>query len=125
MGSESPNTRFQTLALAASTWICDGLFTSNFDLRMPLADTIIWIDQPRLVCLARAIGRVFRHRRAPRLDMAEGCRETLDFAFYRFIWSYERQVLPRLLEALATHGAHARQIRLRRDREIARFLAQA
>ena len=112
-------------ALTAPAWICDGNFGSTWDVRMPLADTIVWIDQPRLVCLIRAICRVFQYRRAPRPDMAEGCRETLDFAFYRFIWIYDRQVRPRLLEALATHGAHARQVLLRNDREIAAFLSEA
>lgn len=31
-------------ALQAPAWICDGNFTSSYDLRMPYADTIIWIE---------------------------------------------------------------------------------
>ena len=112
-------------ALAAPAWICDGNFGSTWDIRMPLADTIIWIDQPRHVCLTRAIFRVFQYRSARRPDMAPGCREALDLAFYRFIWTYNRKVRPRLVETMATHGAHARQVRLRNDREIAAFLAEA
>lgn len=112
-------------ALAGPAWICDGNFGSSWDLRMPLSDTIVWIDQPRALCLARAIWRMITYRKGGRPDIAEGCPETLDFAFYRFIWTYDRKVKPKLEAALATHGAHARVVRLRNDREIASFLAQA
>lgn len=111
--------------LSGPAWICDGDFAGTWDLRMPLADTIVWIDQPRVVCLWRAIWRVVTWRGGGRPDMAEGCGEKLDLAFYRFIWTYDEKVRPRLEAALATHGALARQVRLRSDREIADFLAEA
>ena len=112
-------------ALLTPAWICDGNFGSNWDLRMPLSDTIIWIDQPRALCLFRAVWRMIRYRGGGRPDIAEGCPETFDLAFYRFIWSYDRQIKPRLEAALATYGAHANRVRLRSDREITAFLAQA
>jgi adenylate kinase family enzyme len=112
-------------ALAAPAWICDGNFTGTFELRMSYADTIIWIDQPRLLCLVRAMRRVFIYPYGVRSDMAEGCREKVDFDFYRFIWAYNEKVRPRLEAALASHGSHARVVRLRNDREIAAFLAAA
>jgi adenylate kinase family enzyme len=112
-------------ALAAPTWVCDGNFGGSWHLRMPLADTIVWIDQPAWLCLLRAILRVFQYREGSRPDMAHGCRETLDFKFYRFILTYDRKVRPRLEAALAQHGAQARIVRLRSDREIGAFLAQA
>src|SRR3954463_7237368 len=49
-------------ALRGDAWICDGNFTSNYHVRMPLADTIVWIDQPRLLCLFRAVRRVLTYR---------------------------------------------------------------
>ena len=106
-------------------WISDGNFGGSWDLRMPLADTIIWIDQPAWLCLVRAISRVVEYRDGVRPDMAEGCRESVDFKFYHFILTYQRKVAPKLEAALATHGAHARIVRLKNDREIADFLAQA
>ena len=112
-------------ALSGPAWICDGDFAGTWDVRMPLADTVIWLDQPRVVCLWRAIWRVVTWRGGGRADMAEGCSEKLDLAFYRFIWTYHEKVRPRLEAALATHGARARQVRLRSDREIAGFLAGA
>lgn len=110
-------------ALAAPQWICDGNFGSTYDLRMPLADTIIWIDRPRLQCLYRAIRRAITYSRGGRPDMAPGCRETIDLKFYRFIWTFDAAIRPRLEAALAEHGSHARLERLRCDDEVARFLA--
>lgn len=112
-------------ALAAPAWVCDGNFGGSWHLRMPLADTIVWIDQPAWLCVFRAIRRVFRYREGARPDMAEGCRETIDLEFYRFILTYGRKVRPRLEAALVQHGAHARIVRLRNDREIDAFVAQA
>jgi adenylate kinase family enzyme len=112
-------------ALAAPSWICDGNFTSTFGMRMALSDTIVWIDQPRWLCLFRAIWRAITYRDGGRPDMAEGCREKIDFAFYHFIWTYDARVKPKLLAALAEHGVHARLAHLRSDRDIAAFLAQA
>lgn len=112
-------------ALAGEAWVCDGNFGGSWDLRMPLADTIVWIDQPPWLCLVRAIWRVVKYRHGTRPDMAEGCRETIDLTFYGFILTYNRKVRPRLEAALATHGAHARRVRLRSDREIAAFLEDA
>lgn len=110
---------------AGEAWIADGNFGGSWPLRMPAADTIIWIDQPPWLCLLRAIWRVAQYRDATRPDMAEGCRESIDFKFYHFILTYDRKVRPRLERALAEHGAHARIVRLRSDREIDAFVAQA
>jgi adenylate kinase family enzyme len=110
-------------ALSGPEWVCDGNFGGSFDLRMPLADTIVWIDQPPWLCLIRAMRRIVTGRIHGRPDMAEGCQESVDFAFYGFILTYNRQQQPRLQAALAQYGAHARVVRLRSDREIGDFLA--
>jgi adenylate kinase family enzyme len=125
---ESDNAEFRARcaeAAAGPEWVIDGNFGSTWDLRMPAADTIVWIDQPAWLCLARAIWRAVTYRDGGRPDMAEGCREKVDFKFYAYIWTYDAKVRPRLEAALREHGAHARLARLRSDREIADFLAQA
>lgn len=125
---ESDRTEFRARtaeALVGPDWVCDGNFTSSYDQRMPLADTIVWIDQPTLLCLGRAMWRVIAYRHGGRPDMAEGCQENFDLAFYGWIIGYNRTVRPKLEAALAEHGAHAAVHRLRSDREIADFLAQA
>lgn len=110
-------------ALAGDAWICDGNFSGSWDLRMPRADTIVWLAPPRLVCLWRAVTRRFRYsKRRRRPDMAQGCDETIDLAFYRFIWTYDSDVAPKLQAALDTYGRHARLVRLASDRDVSGFL---
>ena len=110
-------------ALSGDAWICDGNFRGTWDLRMPLADTVVWLTPPRLVCLWRAVTRVFAYnRRRRRPDMAEGCDEKIDLAFYRYIWTYDARVAPQLEAALQRHAGHARIVRLANDRQVDAFL---
>lgn len=106
-------------------WVCDGNFSSSFDASMARADTIVWIDQSPLLCLARAIWRIVVYRRGDRPDMAEGCDESIDLKFYGYILGFRRNYHPLIEAGLAAHGAHARLIRLKNDREIDAFVAQA
>ncbi len=109
-------------AAAGDRWVIDGNFSNTFDLRLPRADTIIVIEQPRWRCLWGAVKRWWSWRGRTRPDLAPGCPEKIDPEFYLYIWNFDRDVKPRLEAALAEHGAHARLIRLRSDRQIAAFL---
>lgn len=110
-------------AVAEDRWIVDGNFSRTFDLRLPRADTVVWVDQPRRVCLWRAFRRTLTLFGETRADLAPGCPEKIDPAFYRFIWNFKRTHDAMIEEALARDAAHARVFRLRSDREIASFLA--
>lgn len=71
-------------ALTTEAWICEGNYARRtFDLRLPSADLIIWLDTPRLSCLRRVIVRSVLNR--PRPDLPAGCREQLDQAFLDFL----------------------------------------
>jgi len=111
-------------ALASPAWICDGNFAATFDLRMPLADAIVWLDQPPLLCLFRAMRRVVTGRIHGRPDMADGCAEAVDLGFYAYILTFHRKQRPKIEAALAKYAAPGALHRLRSDREIAAFLAQ-
>src|SRR3954464_11046350 len=46
--------REHVIALSAtSDWVMDGNYSSTFDIRMPRADTLIWLDYPRATYLRR------------------------------------------------------------------------
>ena len=71
-------------ALTTEAWICEGNYARRtFDLRLPSADLIIWLDTPRLSCLRRVIVRSVLNRPCP--DLPAGCREQLDQAFLDFL----------------------------------------
>ncbi|MEQ8281910.1 MAG: topology modulation protein [Parvibaculum sp.] len=110
-------------AVAEDRWVIDGNFSRTFDLRLPRADTIVWVDQPRRICLWRAFRRTLTLFGETRADLAPGCPEKFDPAFYRFIWNFKRTHDAMMEEALARDAAHAKQFRLRSDAEISAFLA--
>ena len=43
--------------VARDKWVIDGNYSNTWDLRMPRADTIVWMDLPRRVCLWRVFRR--------------------------------------------------------------------
>lgn len=83
--------RAEALALADAFqdrpgWVIDGNYPSlGMERRMELADLILFLDFPPLLCLRRAVGRYRKHRGRVRDSAAEGCREKLDWAFVRWI----------------------------------------
>src|SRR5262249_34982059 len=46
-------------AHAADAWVSDGNFAQvSFDIRLPRAELIVWLERPRWLCMARSILRV-------------------------------------------------------------------
>lgn len=87
--------------LSGDRWIADGNYDSTLDIRFDLADTILFLDQPRWRCLARALARVRRYHDRSRPDLAPGCPEKLDLDFLRWIWRFPQDVRPEVLARLA------------------------
>ena len=109
-------------ALAADAWVMDGNNSSTFDLRLPRADAVIWIDRPRWVCFARVLRRIATTYGQVREDMAPGCPEKIDLEFLRYVWTFHGKYYPRITAALARHDALPRTAILRSDREAQAFL---
>jgi hypothetical protein len=55
--------------------------------------------------------------------MAEGCDETFDFNFYKYIWTYNEKVLPKIYEALKQHQCEAKLISLMNINDIDKFIS--
>jgi adenylate kinase family enzyme len=98
--------------------------TSVADLSLGRADTIVWIDQPMPLCLSRAIWRGLTGLGRTRADLAPGCPEKIDFAFYRYIVTWSGAPRTRLQGALDRFAPHAPLVRLRSDRAIAAWVGQ-
>jgi len=58
-------------------WIIEGTYLDTSDIRLKVADTIIFLDTSGLLCLWRVINRYFKYRRRQRPDLPEGCRDKL------------------------------------------------
>jgi len=77
--------------VARPQWVMDGNYRSTFDLRVPRATAIVWLDLPRWRCLANVTWRVLRSYGSGRPDLGAGCVERFDVAFMRWIWNYPRR----------------------------------
>lgn len=90
----------QKKLLEAERWIADGNYGSTMDLRLEAADTIIFLDFPRLLCTWRILKRVVEYRPGTRPDMAAGCHERLNLDFIKYVWTFPERHRPRILERL-------------------------
>ena len=108
--------------LKKDEWVMDGNFSSTMELRMAAADAVIYLDFPRLVCVYRVLKRIFKYYNQTRPDMGEGCRERLDFAFLRWVWSFPETDKPKIEKRLQNLGEDKKIIRLRSPREVENFL---
>ncbi|HEY5008489.1 MAG TPA: hypothetical protein VII42_10815, partial [Caulobacteraceae bacterium] len=97
----------------------------TFDLRLPRAELVIWMDTPRLTCARRVIVRSALAR--PRADLAAGCEEGFfgnDFMeFLSYTWNYDRKSRPRLEAARDAIAPDVPVVHLRGKRQIDAFLA--
>lgn len=108
--------------LAQECWIVDGNYGSTMDVRLAAADTVIFLDTPRLRCLWRVFKRRLKYHNRSRPDMTEGCPERLTWEFVRFVWTYPETRRPVILEKLGRLG-DKQIVRLRNAGELKDFLA--
>lgn len=110
---------------AGDAWIMDGSFDSSLDLRLPRADTVVWFRIPRRVCLWRIARRIAGSYGRVRPEMAPGCPERIDGAFFRYVWNFERDQVPSIVTMIAAHGRHLAPIVIRSDSDAEAVLQAA
>src|SRR5262249_29575846 len=93
-GASPDWSRFRTVVAqthAGEAWVSDGNFAQvTFDLRLPRADLIVWLDRPKLLCVWRACRRVLQRGEAHRTkDLGK---------VLGFIWNFD-QVNKPIIEA--------------------------
>ena len=103
-------------------WIIDGNYGGTMDIRLNAADTIIFLDLPRHICIYRSFKRIIHHRNQARPDMGEGCEERFSFTFFKWIWEYPNTKKPIILNKLKQVSDEKEIIILKSTREIEKFL---
>jgi adenylate kinase family enzyme len=110
---------FRTLmkeAHAGDTWVSDGNFAQvSFDIRLPHATLVIWLDRPKIFCAWHAIARVFQPGEQHRIGSLA--------KVLRFIWNFDRINRPLIEAQRIAHGPDVPVCRLANDLEIAAFLS--
>jgi adenylate kinase family enzyme len=116
-------------AVSGEAWITDGNYALlTFDLRLPRADLVIWVERPVAGCMFRVFRRAIRSYFQSEEHLAAGCPERFDRRFWdrlRFIWNFNRVNRPRIQEALKTHGPDVPLILLHNRRQIGAFLKKS
>jgi adenylate kinase family enzyme len=97
-------------------WISDGNFAAaTFDIRLPRATLVIWLERSKLSCAWRAVLRVFKRGQAHRISKLP---EVL-----AFIWNFDKINRPRIEAIRVSHGPRVPVRILRDSQDIAAFLS--
>ncbi|HWY60122.1 MAG TPA: AAA family ATPase [Terriglobales bacterium] len=103
-------------AHAGEEWISDGNFAvATFDIRLPRATLVIWLERSKLSCAWRASVRVFKGSDVHRIRKLT--------KVLAFIWKFDRVNRPRIEALRVFHGPGVPVCKLTGDRDITAFLA--
>ncbi len=82
-------------------WIMDGNYSSTFERRFELADTIIFFDLPRRTSMYGVIKRRIQYRNKQRHEMPSDWKEKANLEFLRYVWNFKGKPRQKLVDLLA------------------------
>ena len=110
--------------VSAPEWIMDGNNASNtMEMRLEKADTVIFLDFNRFVCLRSALKRRLAYTGKIRPDVPEGCPETISNVFesLKYIWQFPVQWRPIVIDKISKYE-HIKLIHLKNRKMLKRFM---
>ncbi len=125
---ETPKDEWRTKVaktLHGDSWIIDGNYSATMDLRLPVCDTVIFLEIPRIICVYRILKRVVIYKKGSRPDIPEGCDEKFDWDFIKIVWNYPTRSKPKVEVLLKNLAINKTIIRLKSKKEIERFLTKS
>jgi len=102
-------------AVSGESWIIDGNYLRTFNMRQERADTIIFIDFNRYICLYRIFKRCIKNYGKTRYDLGEGCPDKIDWPFVKWVWGYPKHSRKVILESIYQSGKTVVHLKSRRD----------
>ncbi|HVB61450.1 MAG TPA: AAA family ATPase [Ktedonobacteraceae bacterium] len=112
----------QKRSIQKYAWIMDGSYHDTLELRLKAADTVIFLDMPRLLCVWRVITRHFS--RSPRPDLQPKCSDRLDWAFIKKVWDFPRVDRPILISKIQNLGTDQQVIWLHSRKAVKNYLRE-
>ena len=115
----------QRAVLAGDAWIADGNYHETLDLRLELADTVLFLDLPWWRCSGRALRRGFRMPG----ELPDGCTYTRwqrlrdECRLAVRIWRVKRSQPELEREIISQHGTHVALHVLSSTRAVRQLLA--
>jgi len=102
-------------AASGESWIIDGNYLGSFDIREERADTIIFIDFNRYLCLYRICKRYAKNRGKTRYDLGEDCPDKLDWPFIKWVWGYPKHTRKAIMDIITQSRKTVIHLKSRRD----------
>jgi adenylate kinase family enzyme len=90
----------QEKIVSNESWIIDGNYGGSFDIRFKKANTVIFLDYNRYICLIGIFKRWLMFFGKNRIDMGEGCIEKIDWQFIKFVWDFPKKSRPNIYNKL-------------------------
>lgn len=120
--SKNDQIKIQNDLVKEESWIIDGNYGGTMDLRLKAADTIIFLDINRWICMFRIFKRLLKYRNKTRPDMGEGCEERFSLEFLEWIWKYPHDKRPGILNSLADLSVDKKVIILSTPNQVKSFM---
>ena len=105
---------------AADRWLIDGTYGGTLAERLERADTVIYLDYPIRLCVARLLKRIWTYNGRTRPDMTEGCPERFDFPFLLYLLHWNSG--PKLRTEARLRGHEDKVIRFRDPIQLKHWL---
>ena len=114
--------QIQQELIKGDRWIIDGNYGNTMDVRLAAADTIIWLDFNRYVCLGRVIKRYLQYFGKTRPDMAAKCPERLNYEFLQYVWNFPKIHRPKIASKLAQDRGNKQIVILQSPHQVSNLL---
>jgi len=112
-----------TEAINAPHWVMEGNYLSHAGmLPRERADTVIWLDLPRMTCMIGVMIRTTTSHGRVRPEMSPGCPERFDAEFLHYVWTFRQKQRPQLARFLEGLHSDQRLIRFVRRADVDRYL---
>lgn len=111
-------------AAMGSEWIIDGNYSGSRDFRLARADTVIYLDFNRCICLFRLLKRSIKNSRHSQRDIVNGCPKNIDLQSIKRIWTYPQLSRDKTLNWLSNIKFPKQVFILKGNKEVRRFLRQ-
>ncbi len=106
--------------ISTDRWLIDGTYGGTLGVRLERADTVINLDYPIRLCIARLLRRIWTYQGRTRPDMTEGCPERFDLPFLIYLLRWNSG--PRIRTEARLKGHEHKTVRLRSPAKLQRWL---
>jgi adenylate kinase family enzyme len=106
--------------ISGDEWIIDGNYNSTMGMRISAADTIIFLDFSRWICLYRTLKRRLRNNR---VDTISCCKESVTFEIIKWVtWTFPRINRKEILSRINKVKKEKDIIILKSNKQLKNFL---